>query len=72
MAIELYYNKVELFYKSGEIKEYKYNELLIIVTNGKIKLVEKISGKYIKFLSKDEFEMLSQIFNVDAVYNLSV
>ena len=72
MAIELYYNKVELFYKSGEIKEYKYNELLIIVTNGKIKLVEKIRGKYIKFLSKDEFEMLSQIFNVDVVYNLSV
>ena len=72
MSIELYDDKVKFIYKNGTIKEYKYNELLIIATIEKIKLVEKISGKYIKFLPKNEFEMLSQIFNVDVVYNLSV
>ena len=44
-----------------------YKDLLIFVKNKRKKLVYRTNGKYIKFLSTYEFEMLSEVFNVKVV-----
>lgn len=66
MLLNFYDDKVKIIYKSGKIKEYKYNELLVIECADKIKLVEKITGKYIKFLPNNEFKMM-EYHNVEEV-----
>ena len=68
MILNFYDDKVKIIYKTRLNKEYLYNELLIIEGVDKIKLVEKITGKYIKFLSNNEFKMM-KYHNVDVCYD---